>query len=224
MSPLPLLLRRGLSTAAAPPQLLRLVTVDLTGAVLTPRMSVGAAYLQVIGNHQRRLDGAPPLPEEDAVSKAFHSAYRLQHLRHPCFGHGDDMSCCEWWEGVVKPTLANTGLLPYYFDSFDELFDGKFSGAEGDGEPFWGVAPGAAAALGELRQHHPGLVIGAVSNSDPRHSNLLANLGLGAHFDFVLTSAEAGVSKPDELFFEAALGGARRCTRQRSAPLPPHKH
>ena len=48
-------------------------------------MEVGAAYLAVVAKHQQRL-GGPPLPSEYEVSKAFHDSYRLQQLKHPCFG------------------------------------------------------------------------------------------------------------------------------------------
>lgn len=63
--------------------------------------------------------------------------------------------------------------------------------------------PGAAAALAACRA--AGLRLVCVSNWDsdlPRH---LARLGLAEHLDGVVTSAGAGVAKPDPRIFDGAL-------------------
>lgn len=61
----------------------------------------------------------------------------------------------------------------------------------------------AATALGTLRAS--GIRAAVVSNWDCSLGGLLGELGLGGLLDAVVTSAEAGVRKPDPRIFETAL-------------------
>jgi putative hydrolase of the HAD superfamily len=63
--------------------------------------------------------------------------------------------------------------------------------------------PGAEAALGSLRS--AGLALGCVSDWDIGLSWQLDRVGLGQHFDAVVTSAEVGAEKPDPAVFRTAL-------------------
>jgi len=54
-----------------------------------------------------------------------------------------------------------------------------------------------------------GLRAAVISNSNGSVRSILSALGLTAHVDFVLDSAEVGVEKPDPRIFELALGQAR---------------
>ena len=196
-------------------QMLKLVTFDPTGTLFRPAMEVGAAYLAVVAKHQQRL-GGPPLPSEYEVSKAFHDSYRLQMLKNPCFGHQDDMSNQDWWEETVRSTFLHTGMLPYFYDSFDEIYGEAFDGSK-DGEGgFWMRNSGAIDCLASLAGR--GATIGVISNSDVRYHNILHNLGLSTHLDFVHVSGETGWSKPDRMAFEAALVAAGRL---RGEAVPP---
>jgi HAD superfamily hydrolase (TIGR01509 family) len=67
--------------------------------------------------------------------------------------------------------------------------------------------PDAAGALGSLRAL--GIRAAVVSNWDCSLGGLLAELGLGGLVDAVVTSAEAGVRKPDPRIFETALAAVR---------------
>jgi len=49
------------------------------------------------------------------------------------------------------------------------------------------------------------LVLGIISNFDPRLHTILRLKGIQSSFDFVLTSHEAQLSKPDRRIFEKAL-------------------
>jgi putative hydrolase of the HAD superfamily len=63
--------------------------------------------------------------------------------------------------------------------------------------------PDAATALGSLRSLNVRTAV--VSNWDCSLGGLLGGLGLGGLLDAVVTSAEAGVRKPDRRIFESAL-------------------
>jgi FMN phosphatase YigB (HAD superfamily) len=64
----------------------------------------------------------------------------------------------------------------------------------------------------KLRNLHPHINTGVISNFDKRLTSVLAQLGVAPFFDFVIFSEEAGVSKPDGEIFQAAikkLGGVQ---------------
>jgi putative hydrolase of the HAD superfamily len=73
--------------------------------------------------------------------------------------------------------------------------------------------PDAATALGSLRAMN--LRSAVVSNWDCSLGGLLGGLGLGGLLDAVVTSAEAGVRKPDPRIFEIALA-AVQCPAERA--------
>ena len=60
-----------------------------------------------------------------------------------------------------------------------------------------------APTLAELRAR--GLVVGLISNTDRDAEPLCAELGVGGHFDFILSSCTVGYEKPDLRIFQAAL-------------------
>ena len=60
---------------------------------------------------------------------------------------------------------------------------------------------GAARALGKLCERYS---IGAITNGNAD----VHRIGIGHHFDFVVTPAEAGAAKPDPAMFELALNAA----------------
>jgi REG-2-like HAD superfamily hydrolase len=186
-------------------QMLKLVTFDPTGTLFRPAMEVGVAYLAVVAKHQQRL-GGPPLPSPCEVSKAFHDSYRLQMLKNPCFGHDDGLSNRDWWEATVRSTFLHTGMLPYFYDSFDEIYGEAFDGSKEGG--FWARNSGAVECLASLAGR--GATIGVISNSDVRYHDILHNLGLRPHLDFVHVSGETGWAKPDPMAFGEALLAAGR--------------
>lgn len=150
--------------------------------------------------------GGPPLPTEDLVSKSFHDSYRLQMLKSPNFGH-DDMPGKQWWEEAVRSTFLHTGMLPYFYDSFDEIYGEAFDGSRGvEGGGFWKRNEGAVEALASVAGR--GVTVGVISNSDSRYHALLTNLGLAEHIDFVHVSGETGWKKPEEYAFHTAIEAA----------------
>ncbi|XP_009979126.1 PREDICTED: haloacid dehalogenase-like hydrolase domain-containing protein 3, partial [Tauraco erythrolophus] len=67
----------------------------------------------------------------------------------------------------------------------------------------WEVLPGAGETLSQCCQR--GFRMGVVSNFDKRLENILSQCNLRHHFEFVLTSEDAGFAKPDRRIFEKAL-------------------
>jgi HAD superfamily hydrolase (TIGR01509 family) len=67
----------------------------------------------------------------------------------------------------------------------------------------FGLYPEAPAVLAALKD--AGLIVGAVSNWEPRLEQLCERLGIAQYFDFILASEAEGYAKPDARLFELAL-------------------
>jgi putative hydrolase of the HAD superfamily len=108
--------------------------------------------------------------------------------------HGQDLRA--WWRGIFarvwpdRPDLAEEMLAWLFACRFDRLF--------GDSVP-------ALEALHEL-----GLPLAVVSNFDTHLRDLLRQLDLLHHFEFVIVSAEVGIAKPEPGIFELAVARAKR--------------
>jgi putative hydrolase of the HAD superfamily len=71
----------------------------------------------------------------------------------------------------------------------------------------WTVAaPEAEAALALARRS--GLITAVISNSNGTVAEILDDLGLGRHLDFVIDSSKVGIEKPDPRIFHLALARA----------------
>jgi putative hydrolase of the HAD superfamily len=68
---------------------------------------------------------------------------------------------------------------------------------------FWAPRDGAIPLLEALKDSP--ITLGVVSNFDPRLHSILDACKLSGYFKFVLTSYEAGCSKPDPEIFQKAL-------------------
>jgi FMN phosphatase YigB (HAD superfamily) len=94
-------------------------------------------------------------------------------------------------------------LLP---EVFNLLYDDVFGTKEG-----WIVKENVIYVLSKLkewRDQGSGPKLGIISNFDERLVHIVKDLGLDIYFDFVLTSKEMKVEKPDRVIFDEAL---RRC-------------
>lgn len=190
-----------------------LLTFDCTGTLFEPTESAGALYKQALVGEATRLKlgvEAAQAVQESILDAAFARAYKAQTIVAPCFG-ADLCSSQQWWERVVEQTFTETvpsdllsQLLP---GTFEKLYSHVFIGERG-----WRVRAGVGKMLTECSRWKraaadagaPTPVVGVISNWDERLSTLLQELHLYGHFDFVLTSREAGVEKPDGRIFEAA--------------------
>ena len=108
--------------------------------------------------------------------------------------HGRDLRA--WWRGIFAQTwpdradLAEEMLAWLFANRFDRLFSD--------------VMP-ALEAL-----HGLGLPLAVVSNFDTHLRDLLRELDLLHHFEFVIVSAEVGIAKPEPGIFELAVARAKR--------------
>lgn len=174
----------------------RAVLFDAAGTLLTVRPSVGHVYAD-----EARTFGFTASP--GVLDRHFHSAWA--HHR-PQEQHGTPFHTSEaheraWWRDLVWDVFTAAGASANFLSNFDAFFDVLYERFAAPHD--WLVYDDVLPALESLV--HAGLRLAVVSNWDSRLPRLLDGLGLSPWFELVLTSAEAGVSKPHPDIFRAAL-------------------
>jgi len=112
-----------------------------------------------------------------------------------------------WWRDIVHNSTEATGIRPdpdTMAAAFEELFDHYAAGSA------WKLFPETAAILTSLKSESIGLAV--TSNFDMRLHRVLTELGISSHFDFVLTSADAGARKPSPLILNKFMEQAETAT------------
>lgn len=108
----------------------------------------------------------------------------------------EEQELLDWWRGIFaktwpdRPDLAEKMELWLAAGRFDRLFDDVLPALEG------------------LRKM--GLRRGVLSNFGTHLRDVLRRVGLLAHFDFVVVSAEVALAKPDPRIFEMTVEQANR--------------
>lgn len=173
----------------------RAVLLDAAGTLLTVFPSVGHVYADQAAQHGFEL--CP-----DALNKSFQSNWRV--LRHRD-GNGTPFQTSEidersWWRTFALTVYFDVDVPDQFQWWYDRIFDGlykRFSEPE-----VWHLYDDVIPALDGLIAR--GMRLAVVSNWDSRLPALLEKLGLSDRFEFVLTSAEAGLSKPHPHIFQEA--------------------
>ncbi|NWS66187.1 HDHD3 protein, partial [Crotophaga sulcirostris] len=171
---------------------LRFLTWDVKDTLLRLRQPLGESYAA-----EARAHGVQVQPE--ALNRAFREAYAVQTQHFPNYGRGQGLSSRQWWCDVVKQTFRLSGVHEDgVLTQVAENLYHDFCSARN-----WEVLPGAGETLSQCCQR--GFRMGVVSNFDNRLENILSQCNLRHHFEFVLTSEDAGFAKPDRRIFEKAL-------------------
>ncbi|XP_009965285.3 haloacid dehalogenase-like hydrolase domain-containing protein 3 [Tyto alba] len=171
---------------------LRFLTWDVKDTLLRLRQPVGERYAA-----EARAHGVWVQPE--ALGRSFGEAYDAQSRHFPNYGRGQGLSSRQWWVDVVKQTFRLSGVREDGILTLmaENLYRDFCSAGN------WEVLPGASETLSQCCQR--GFRMAVVSNFDNRLENVLSQCNLRHHFEFVLTSEDAGFAKPDGRIFEQAL-------------------
>ena len=175
---------------------IRAVLFDAAGTLLHVHPSVGEIYAEEAARFGTDVSAA-------AAGAAFRSAWRA--LRPYADGttpfHTSDAIERAWWRGLVERVFAEACGPGAFRGQFDEFFGALYVRFE---QPsVWRLFDDVLPALDALRER--GVPIAVASNWDSRLPRLMDAMGIAGRFRFVLTSAEAGVSKPaPEIFHQAA--------------------
>jgi putative hydrolase of the HAD superfamily len=158
--------------------------------------SVGAVYAEEAARVGLVADA-------QVLDAAFRAEWRDRPLstdgRSPFAGVEDVEKA--WWRELVRRVFARLDLAFESDEAFELFYETVF---ERFGHPeVWRVYDDVAETLETLCGR--GVRRAVVSNWDSRLPVLLRRMGLGPHFEFVLTSAEAGWRKPHPRIFQLAL-------------------
>ena len=172
---------------------LRAIFFDVAGTLIVTRERIGHSYARIAREYGLEAD-------DKAVGAAFRRAFNA--APGLAFGPGHDAHALrrlerEWWRRVVTDTFAEFGPFRDFEGYFAALFD--FLGDPAN----WKADPEAEPMLKVLKERR--LMLGVISNFDYRVYGILNGLGLGAYFDTVTISSEAGWAKPAPEIFKAAL-------------------
>uniref|UniRef100_A0A8C0HAE1 Haloacid dehalogenase-like hydrolase domain-containing protein 3 n=1 Tax=Chelonoidis abingdonii TaxID=106734 RepID=A0A8C0HAE1_CHEAB len=171
---------------------LRLLTWDVKDTLLRLRHPVGENYSAAARVHEVHV-------QPEALNKSFHQAYKAQSKHFPNYGLNQGLSSKQWWTDVVKQTFILAGVHEdRLLAAIAESLYQEFCSAQN-----WELLPGARETLRQC--HELGIHMAVISNFDKRLEKILSHCNLRHHFEFVLTSEEAGFAKPDQRIFQKAL-------------------
>jgi len=131
----------------------------------------------------------------------FKQSWKRLSKDHPNFGLRT-IGWRLWWQSIVIDTFHNSDADEKQLKALSRDLVAHFETADA-----WTVAEGGHNLLTSLKNQN--LKLGVISNFDPRLHIIMKNLNLTDYFAFVLTSYEAGFSKPDPKIFEEALRRGR---------------
>jgi beta-phosphoglucomutase len=156
----------------------------------------------LIGFHEpepfREFLAQAGLPATDEDARRFHqrmiSVIVAERDRAKGLG-ADGRDLYTWWQGNFNKTWPDRPDLAAKMLNW--LFAGRFDRRFSDAMP-------ALEAL-----HRLGLPLGVISNFDTHLREVLRQLDLLHHFEFVIVSAEVGIAKPEPGIFELAVARAK---------------
>ncbi len=171
------------------------ITFDAAGTLLTVHPSVGDVYAMEAAKHGFDVSS-------DTLNRTFAACWQTQrpHEGNETPFHTSEAVERAWWRGFVHDVFQNVDPPAEFDKVFDSFFEDLY---ERFAQPdVWRVYEDVVPTLDGLRERDVHLAV--VSNWDSRLPRLLTAIGLAEYFEFILTSAEAGVSKPHPDIFREA--------------------
>ncbi|KAH8419874.1 hypothetical protein KR009_003461 [Drosophila setifemur] len=172
----------------------RLVTFDVTDTLL--RLEDPLKHY-----HQTAQECGIQGVDRAQLEQCFRKSFMAMSREHPNFGRlSPDMSWQQWWLELVGRTFncATPGVPGEQLERIGCRLIAHFRTSQ-----CWGNIDGAQELVQRVRE--AGKCVGVISNFDPSLPQVLAAMGFAGKFDFVLTSYEAGVMKPDAGIFHIPL-------------------
>jgi len=180
---------------------IRLITLDMTGTVFKFRRSPILDYIAVARKHEVREKHL----SVDLVQRNWVESFKRMSQTHPHFGSTSHVDSREWWFNIVHGAFkeASEENFAQVRCVANELYD-FFATADA-----YEVYPDALEFLLVMKEHHPDVKTGIITNFDRRILTILEQLGLSGLIDFKVFSESAKASKPDGAMFNLALEMSR---------------
>ncbi|KAH8265783.1 hypothetical protein KR038_000421, partial [Drosophila bunnanda] len=172
----------------------RLVTFDVTDTLL--RLEEPMRHYQ-----QTAADCGVAGVDRGHLERCFRQQFSAMCREHPNFGsQSPDLNWQQWWMQLVARTFGcvDDRLTPDQLAKIGHRLIAHFRT-----NACWSHIEGARELVQRVRV--AGKCVGVISNFDPSLSQVLTAMGYAGKFDFVLTSYEAGVMKPDSRIFNIPL-------------------
>lgn len=172
----------------------KLITFDCTNTLFYFKKSPALQYIE-----SAEEAGVPKnLLDKDLVKVNFRKQFKELNQKYPNFGK-DSISYHKYWEKVVVNVLSLSSHEPIPTKLLETVALKLIHQYKTD--ECWGKFSKADQLITALKE--AGKSVGVISNFDPRLHELIVNMKL-PKLDFVLTSYEEGVAKPDREIFEKA--------------------
>lgn len=166
------------------------VFFDAGNTLFSAYPSVGERYAEAAARVGLRVDPR-------VVEKAFQREWLRRSGAHSLAQAVSDESERAWWQDLVAAVFSGFEPSERFQEFFTDLY-AQFARPE-----TWRLHPDAEPVLDECRRR--GVVTGIVSNWDSHLDGICRGLNLDSRVGFILSSARAGVAKPDPRIFEQAL-------------------
>lgn len=171
---------------------IRLITFDLTDTLLAFRIPPGQYYANVGATYGITCDGK-------TMSQNFKTNFKYMSKEHPNFGLKSGLGWENWWKEVISKTFSdcNSAIDKNQLVEISHNLINAYKTST-----CWKHCRGCLDLLSYLK--HKGLILGVVSNFDPRLDSTLKSAKIRHYFKFILSSYEFGIQKPDpQIFWEA---------------------
>lgn len=173
----------------------KIVTFDCTNTLFYFKNPPEVQYLKTAELFGLKKE----LFDKNLMKKNFRKQFKELNQTYPNFGR-DSISYKRWWELLVLNVFANSSHEPIKKEIFmpiaTKLFDQYKT------KDCWEKFDKANELITALKD--AGKIVGVISNFDPRLHDLINDMEL-PKLDFVITSYEAGVEKPNPLIFNEAI-------------------
>lgn len=172
----------------------RLITFDVTDTVLKFTKPPVLQYKETAEKF-----GITSLNEQQLLA-SFKPCFMALSQKYPNYGSGSDIDWTIWWTQLVADVLNKSSSAPLDANVVHEV--GQCLVNMYETEKCWQKFECAEEIVTKIQNSQK--CVGVITNSDPRVKRVLKNVHL-TQFQFVLTSYEMGVMKPQKEIFDAAL-------------------
>lgn len=172
----------------------KLVTFDVTHTLLKFSCPPPVQYLKTAKSF-----GITTITQ-DKVASSFKKNFKILASKYPNFGYNSSINCQEWWRHLVVQTLIDAST-----SDLDEKLLNNVAHTlihQYETELCWEKIHKADDLIRNVK--NTGKYVGIISNFDDRLKHLLQNMKFEG-IDFVVTSYEMGVMKPNKEIFDKAL-------------------
>ncbi|CAB4254464.1 similar to Saccharomyces cerevisiae YMR130W Putative protein of unknown function [Maudiozyma barnettii] len=131
------------------------------------------------------------------LTESFPTIFSNIKEKYPNYGKSEGLNADEWWGILIRDIFEPHKVPKEMIQNILKRFEGKQA---------YAVYPDVLELLQFLKEQHPEVVIGIISNTDPKVYRLLENLDILKYFEnFTYFSYDLELSKPDIKIFEYVL-------------------